>query len=95
MPVLCQTFQVKAAGGLHARPATQLVLTARRFRADISVETAGRAADAKSILDLLLLGTPADAPVTVRVHGEDAEDALTALKNLFRDWAAEGRDRWS
>ncbi len=66
--------------GLHARPAARFVQTARRFRSRVRVLYGGREADAKSLLSLLALGVGPGAVVTIRAEGEDAEEALAALK---------------
>jgi phosphotransferase system HPr (HPr) family protein len=68
--------------GLHARPAALFVQEANRFAADITVRLGDTEADAKSILDLLLLGAVQGSRVTVRAEGPDAEAALAALRAL-------------
>ncbi len=68
--------------GLHARPAALFVQEANRFAADITVYLGDDQADAKSILDLLLLGAVQGSRVTVRAEGPDAEAALEALSAL-------------
>lgn len=70
------------AVGLHARPASLFVQEANKFTSDIVVLLEDSEADAKSILDLLLLGANQGCTVTVRAEGPDAEDALAALKDL-------------
>lgn len=68
--------------GLHARPAARFVQTARRFRSRVWVVYSGREADAKSLLSLLALGVEQGAVVTLRAEGEDAEEALEALRGV-------------
>lgn len=70
------------AVGLHARPASLFVQEANKFSSDITVFLDDSEADAKSILDLLLLGANQGCTVTVRVEGPDAEQALSALQAL-------------
>lgn len=68
--------------GLHARPASLFVQEANKFSSDITIYLEDEEADAKSILDLLLLGVSQGSTVTVRAEGEDAEAALVALHAL-------------
>jgi phosphotransferase system HPr (HPr) family protein len=67
------------AVALHARPAGVFVRMAMQFRARITVGSAGREADAKSILKVLALGATGGTPLSLRAEGEDAEAALAAL----------------
>ena len=73
---------INNAVGLHARPAALFVQVANKFSSDIAVFLDDTEADAKSILDLLLLGANQGSTITVRAEGSDANDALTALQEL-------------
>jgi phosphocarrier protein HPr len=75
-------LKINNAVGLHARPAALFVQTANKFSSDIAVFLDDSEADAKSILDLLLLGANQGCTITVRAEGSDANDALTALQEL-------------
>ncbi len=69
--------------GLHARPATQIVQTAARYKADVELERDGQRANGKSVMGMLLLGCARGSTVTVRARGDDAEAAVTAIADLF------------
>jgi phosphocarrier protein HPr len=73
---------INNAVGLHARPASLFVQEANKFASDITVFLGEAQADAKSILDLLLLGANQGCTITVRAEGPDAEGALEALQSL-------------
>jgi phosphocarrier protein len=75
-------LEITNAVGLHARPAAQFVKTANRFRARITLDLAGRTADAKSILSVLGLQAGRGTSVAVRAEGEDADAAVAALRDL-------------
>lgn len=75
-------LHIQNAVGLHARPAALFVQESNKFVSDISVFLDESEADAKSILDLLLLGAHYGCTVTVRAEGPDAAEALAALKLL-------------
>ena len=68
--------------GLHARPASQFVQTAARFKSMIQVECNGRRADAKRILQVLQLGAEYGAELHVHAEGDDATEAVAALGEL-------------
>lgn len=76
------TLALSNGTGLHARPAALLVKTATLFACDIRISYDQSEANAKSVLSVLTLGAQPGAVVTVRAEGEDADEALKALKNL-------------
>ena len=78
------TFEVLNEGGLHARPVTKLVQLASRFRADVQIEHDGNAANAKSVMGVILLCCHRGTQITVRAQGEDAEKAVQAIGELIR-----------
>ena len=73
--------------GLHARPASLIAQAAGRFPANISlVKADGQAADAKSILSLLMLGAPCGTELTLKIESSDETlkaDAFQAISGLF------------
>jgi phosphocarrier protein len=80
--------------GLHARPATLFVDTAKRFTCAIRVENLtrpGRNVDAKSILSLLTLGVSQGHTIRVRCVGADEAAAISALSALVASGLGEGR----
>lgn len=77
--------------GLHARPAALFVQTAGRFKAAITVEANGRQANAKSLLALLGLGAGQGTEVRIRAEGDDAAEALEALRALVEGQFGEGQ----
>ncbi len=75
-------LQIAHPMGLHARPAALFVQTAKRFQSDVWVQHETREANAKSITDVLTLGVKSGANVSVRAEGDDAVEALEALRTL-------------
>lgn len=76
--------------GLHARAAAKLVQLSNQFHADIRLEKDGQTADAKSIMDVLMLTGTKDSEVTVSVEGRDEDTALKEVVRLFQDKFGEG-----
>ncbi len=68
--------------GLHARPASLFVQEANKFQSEITVSKDSETADAKSILDLLMLGVDQGSTICIRAEGPDATEALDALRVL-------------
>jgi len=68
--------------GLHARPAMQFVEIASRFSSDVRLARGDKSADAKSIMEVLMLAAENGADLVIRADGEDAEAAVEALTEL-------------
>ena len=75
------TVMLPPGVALHARPAAQFVRTAVGFDADITVVVAERAANGKSLLDILSLGAEGGSELRLTASGEDAARALDALRD--------------
>jgi phosphocarrier protein len=69
--------------GIHARPASLIVQTAKGFKSAITIEKDGAEADAKSIMSLMMLAAARNAHIILRARGEDEEQAVDALTKLF------------
>ncbi|AUX48843.1 phosphoenolpyruvate-protein phosphotransferase [Sorangium cellulosum] len=75
--------------GLHARPAAVLANEAKSFAADISVELAGRNANAKSVVALMNLGAGPGAELRIVASGSEAARAVGRLVELVRSGLGE------
>ena len=74
--------------GLHVRAATLLVQLAGSFDAEITISLGDQAADAKSIMEVLMLAATQGSDVVLAVQGESpAEEALIleALSQLINN----------
>ncbi len=69
--------------GLHARPADMLARTAIKFRSRIEVLCRSERVDAKSTLNLLVLGATQGTELIIEADGDDAEEAVDALAALI------------
>ncbi len=78
--MLQETIEVHHPEGLHARPAAEFVKLANRFKSTITVRLNGREANGKSIMSVMGLGANAGAQVDLGVSGDDADEAMQALK---------------
>lgn len=69
--------------GLHARAAAQLVRMANEYPCAISIDKAGQVSDAKSVMQVLMLGATEGTSLKVSADGEKEEEALQAIVALF------------
>jgi len=71
--------------GLHARAAAKLVRLANTFASDITLvrPDSGIEADAKDILSVLYIAAGRGVELTIKIDGEDEEDAANAVEPLF------------
>lgn len=69
--------------GIHARPAALIVETATKFRSSVFFHKDGMRANAKSIMNIMLLAAEPGAVIKVETEGQDEEEALQAIESLF------------
>jgi phosphocarrier protein HPr len=69
--------------GLHARAAARFVQAATGYSSRIRVQRAGREADGKSIMGLLLLLASQGTLITITADGSDEGPALEGLCGLI------------
>ena len=74
---------ITAENGLHTRPAAQFVKEAKAFASDITVESNGKSASAKSLFKLQTLGLTKGTSVVIRAEGEDETAAVEKLAALM------------
>lgn len=77
------------ATGIHARPASQFVKQAQKFRAKVEVKNLKSSADgrmnAKSILGVLTLGMRQGHVIEIWADGEDEKMAVDSLAALVEE----------
>lgn len=72
--------------GLHARPATDFVKEAKKYKSNILVEFNGKKADGKSVLGILTLGISQGSTIKIYADGEDEVEAVKALIDLINSF---------
>lgn len=77
------TFEVVNRLGLHARAATKLVQLASRYPCDVLVSRDGQAANAKSVMGVLLLCGSIGTKLTIEAKGEKAEEVVEQIGALI------------
>ena len=87
MSTAARDIVVQNSLGVHARPAMQFVDLANRFKSTVTVKKVGPEpgeADGKSIMQMIILAATQGTPLRIEAEGEDAEQAVTELAELFR-----------
>ena len=69
--------------GLHIRPINALVKEASQFTAEIKVLFDGRIADARSAMELMVLGATFGSQLTLEAIGADSDAALSAISAIL------------
>ncbi len=71
--------------GLHARAAAKFVKLAGEFLADITVAKDGQEVSGLSIMGLMMLAAAPGDQIEMTVAGNDANEALKALRELVEN----------
>ena len=74
---------VKNKAGLHTRPAASVVKLASRFKSDFYIEMQGVVINSKSIIGVMSLAAPKGTRLTLKLEGEDADEAARQLVEFF------------
>ena len=78
-------IQLKNVLGLHARAASSFVKASSKFKSEIIVEKDGQEANGKSILGLMAMAVGYRNWITIRISGEDEEEAMEHLVELINN----------
>jgi phosphocarrier protein HPr len=69
--------------GIHARPAAMIVRITNKFKSEVFVEKDEEQVNGKSIMGLMMLAAGNGSKVKFVVTGDDAQQMLTELEQLF------------
>ena len=81
--VLQSQVQVTNEKGLHLRPAELIAKAAMEFQSTLLLTKDGQSADCKNILSVMTLGAENGTHLSLSAEGDDAADAMAAVKELF------------
>jgi phosphocarrier protein HPr len=81
---ITRTLQITNKKGLHARASRKLAELALEYESTrISVRRESDEADARSLMDLMMLGAGIGDEVEIEVRGPQAEEAMAAVEALI------------
>jgi len=69
--------------GIHARPAAMIVRITNKFKSEVLVEKDEEQVNGKSIMGLMMLAAGNGSKVKFVVTGDDAQQMLAELEQLF------------
>lgn len=84
-----QNIIVVNKSGLHARPASNLVKMASKFKSDINIINGEKCYNAKSLLGILSAGIVKGTEIVLECTGEDEADALKSIADLIESGLGE------
>lgn len=85
MTKIVRQLCVKSPAGLHTRPATTIVKLLRMAQSSVSFTYNAETVNAKSVMSLLMLAATEHALITVEMEGDDAEEMMHKLEELFEN----------
>lgn len=83
MAILERHFMIHNPNGIHCRVAKRLARAAMDASSEVRLFGNGLEADGRSILEILSLASTRGARITVRVEGDDADQAMAALGRVL------------
>ena len=86
-----RTVTIANKNGLHARPAAEIVKTAAKFKADITLIRDDLEVNGKSIMGVMMLAAEFGSQLQLRADGPDAEAALGAIATLIESKFGESK----
>ena len=88
--MVSKELKVINEAGIHARPAAAIVESCGRFQSHITFTKDDIKANAKSIMNIMLLAAEFGAVILVEAEGPDEAEALEALEQLFLERFRQG-----
>ena len=88
--MVSKELKVSNEAGIHARPAAAVVEVCGRFQSRITFVKDGIHANAKSIMNIMLLAAEFGAEILVEAEGPDEVEALAAVDLLFQERFRQG-----
>lgn len=80
-----KTLIVQNKQGIHARPAGMIVEITSRSDSEVTFKYQEMTANAKSILNVMMLAAIPGSEVFVQIDGSDEEETMDKLEQLFED----------
>lgn len=81
--MISKELTVETRAGIHARPASQIVKTAQRFKSNIFFQKDGMKVNGKSIMGIITLGATYKSRLLCICEGEDENELFKAMSDLF------------
>ena len=76
--------------GRHARASSKLTQLACTFTSEVFLNKDGIKANAKSIMEVLMLAASKNTTISIEANGSDEKKAILEIENLINDYFGEG-----
>jgi len=83
--MITKDYLIAAAEGLHARPATNLIRLAKKYKSTASLSKGDKTVKLNSMLNILSLALKGGDAITIIVEGEDEAEAAAAIDIFFTE----------
>ncbi len=83
--MIAKDYMITSAEGLHARPATNLIRLAKKYKSTASLKKGDKAVKLNSMLNILSLALKGGDTITIIVDGEDEVEAAAAIDTFFNE----------
>ncbi|HFD0049047.1 TPA: HPr family phosphocarrier protein [Escherichia coli] len=83
--MLNKTVEVRNSTGLHARPAACLAKAAKKYSCKVTLHYEGNDINVTSMMNIMRAGIKGGKTVEIRCDGDDENEAIQTLTDLFRD----------
>lgn len=83
--MISKDYVITAKEGIHARPATNLIRLAKKYKSVVSLRKAERQVLLNSMLNILTVGAKGGETITIIVEGEDEVEAAQAIDIFFKE----------
>ena len=78
-----RTVLVANSAGIHVRAAAMIATLARRFKARVTLAKGNNMVEGTDVLQILSLGAGPGERLSLEASGDDAQQALESLEELF------------
>jgi phosphocarrier protein len=78
-----ETMTIENTSGINAQKAQEVVRAASDYESEITMKYLNKEVDLKSILGIMSLAVLEGARVEIEAKGEDAEEAIKAIKEVL------------
>ncbi|HEY8445366.1 MAG TPA: HPr family phosphocarrier protein [Bacilli bacterium] len=78
-----ESMTIENTSGINAQLAQKVVQVASEYSAEITMKYLNKEVDLKSILGIMSLAVLEGAKVEIEAKGEDAEEAIKAIKEVL------------
>ena len=77
-------YKISDENGVHARPAGLIVNTAKRYLSEITINRAGKTADAKKLFAVMGLGIVCGDEIEITADGADESEAVREIERVMK-----------